>query len=122
MQEIWKSIEGYEGKYEISSLGRVKSLSDNKGKKREIILKPRIGKQGYLYLNLWANSKGRSSEKQEEQAFCQVKPPNIKELSKSHIVIRLCADTYTQPELGTQLYALARMKWRNNKWPNRFTA
>jgi NUMOD4 motif/HNH endonuclease len=25
--EIWKSIEGYEGKYEVSSLGRVKSLS-----------------------------------------------------------------------------------------------
>lgn len=62
MQEIWKSIEGYEGKYEISSLGRVKSLSDNKGRKRELILKPRIGKHGYLYLNLWANSKGRAKK------------------------------------------------------------
>ena len=62
MQEIWKSIEGYEGKYEISSLGRVKSLSDNKGRKRELILKPKIGKQGYLYLNLWANSKGRAKK------------------------------------------------------------
>ena len=33
-----------------------------KGNKREIILKPRIGKQGYLYLNLWANSKGRAKK------------------------------------------------------------
>ena len=32
MQEIWKSIEGYEGKYEISSLGRVKSLTDKNGR------------------------------------------------------------------------------------------
>lgn len=62
MREIWKSIEGYEGKYEISTFGRVKSLSDKNGKKRELILKPRIGKQGYLYLNLWENSKGRAKK------------------------------------------------------------
>lgn len=40
MQEVWKSIEGYEGKYEISNLGRLRSLSDKNGKKRELILKP----------------------------------------------------------------------------------
>ena len=27
MKEIWKPIKGYEGKYEVSNLGRVKSLS-----------------------------------------------------------------------------------------------
>ena len=26
MEEIWKDIEGYEGKYQVSNLGRVKSL------------------------------------------------------------------------------------------------
>ena len=62
MQEIWKSIEGYEGKYEISSLGRVKSLTDKNGKKRELILKPRVSKNGYLYLNLWESSKGRAKK------------------------------------------------------------
>ena len=60
MQEIWKSIEGYEGKYEISNLGRVKSLVDRNGRYREQILKPRIGKAGYLYLNLWKNSVGKA--------------------------------------------------------------
>lgn len=32
MEEIWKDIKGYEGKYQVSSLGRVKSLNyRNKG-------------------------------------------------------------------------------------------
>jgi hypothetical protein len=35
MQEIWKDIVGYEGKYQISNLGRVKSLSyKNTGKEK----------------------------------------------------------------------------------------
>lgn len=34
MKEIWKDIKGYEGCYQISNLGRVKSLSRplNRGK------------------------------------------------------------------------------------------
>lgn len=30
MQEIWKDIKGFEGLYQISNLGRVKSLKNNK--------------------------------------------------------------------------------------------
>ena len=72
MQEIWKSIEGYEGKYEISNLGRVKSLCDKNGRKRELILKPRVGKQGYLYLNLWQESEGKAKKihRLVAEAFC----------------------------------------------------
>lgn len=29
MQEIWKDIDDYEGLYQISNLGRVKSLNNN---------------------------------------------------------------------------------------------
>lgn len=29
MQEIWMDIRGYEGKYQISNLGQVKSLRNN---------------------------------------------------------------------------------------------
>lgn len=39
--EIWKDIEGYEGLYQVSNLGRVKSLIKN------IILKPNHIKRGY---------------------------------------------------------------------------
>ena len=38
MKEIWKDIEGYEGLYQVSSLGRVKSLS-KQNRIREIFLK-----------------------------------------------------------------------------------
>ena len=56
-EEIWKPIAGFEGRYEVSSLGRVRSLVDNKGRKRIKIRKTRLTKSGYLYLNLWIKCK-----------------------------------------------------------------
>ena len=47
MKEIWKNIEGYEG-YQISNLGRVKSLKFGK----ERILKPNKDKDKYLIVCL----------------------------------------------------------------------
>ena len=58
-KEVWKPIKGYEGKYEVSTFGRVRSVSRKiiykdgrmriyKGK----ILKPETCKNGYLYVNL----------------------------------------------------------------------
>lgn len=84
MQEIWKSIEGYEGKYEISNLGRVKSLEDRNGHPREMILKPRISKNGYLYLNLWRNSIGKAKKihRMVANAFC---PKNDNPQCVNHI-------------------------------------
>ncbi len=32
MQEIWKDIKGYEGIYQVSNLGKVKSLNYKRGK------------------------------------------------------------------------------------------
>lgn len=60
--ELWKNIEGYEGKYQISNNGNVKSLIDNKGNKRELIRKPRIAKNGYYYVNLFIGSKAKSKK------------------------------------------------------------
>ena len=42
MEEIWKDIEGYEGLYQVSNLGRVKSLQATKMHDRIKILKPVI--------------------------------------------------------------------------------
>ena len=44
MTENWKSIAGYEGLYEVSDMGRVKSLKYGKEK----ILKPQNNHGGYL--------------------------------------------------------------------------
>ena len=52
--EIWKDIKNYEGKYQISNLGKVRSLLDNRGKCRNkpIILKPSLNYKGYITINL----------------------------------------------------------------------
>lgn len=50
--EIWKDIPGLEGRYQMSNLGRCKSLEriDPNGKKvNEKILKPIVRKSGYVY-------------------------------------------------------------------------
>lgn len=50
--EIWKDINGYEGIYQISNSGKVKSFHHNK----ETILKSHIG-NGYLKVQLKKNNK-----------------------------------------------------------------
>lgn len=59
MNEIWKDIEGYEGLYQVSNLGRVKSLErmcrcrgDGVRKVPERILKPGLNGHGYLTVAL----------------------------------------------------------------------
>lgn len=49
--EIWKDVKDYEGLYQVSNLGRVRSLKFEK----ERILKPGINGRGYFYVNLWKN-------------------------------------------------------------------
>ena len=54
--ELWKDIDcGYLGLYQISNQGRVKSFIDNKGKRREKILKFYCNKKGYLNVTLCKN-------------------------------------------------------------------
>lgn len=55
--EIWKDIDGYEGLYQISNYGQVKSLKDNHGNPREKILKGVKNHKGYLRLTLYKNKK-----------------------------------------------------------------
>jgi len=54
--EIWKDIAGYEGLYQVSNLGRVKSLKRNHGNSqnlRDRILTLEIAKNGYHRTRLW---------------------------------------------------------------------
>ena len=50
--EIWRDIKGYEGIYQISNKGRVKSLNYRRTGK-EKILKPGKTKPGYLCISLY---------------------------------------------------------------------
>lgn len=46
MEERWKPIKGYEGLYDVSSFGNVKSLLKRK------VLKPQPNSSGYLRIQL----------------------------------------------------------------------
>ena len=66
-EKIWRDIAGYEGLYQVSNMGRVKSLeriiTRKNGRKqtiRERILKPKTKRTGYLQVGLF---NGRGKEK-----------------------------------------------------------
>ena len=52
-EEVWKDIEEYEGLYQVSNKGRVKSLKFGK----ERILKPAKNDGGYLFVYIFKNGK-----------------------------------------------------------------
>jgi hypothetical protein len=60
--EIWKDVEGYEGKYQISNKGRVKSCDRYTPLKNGCIrhekekMRALINVHGYLYCELWNNN------------------------------------------------------------------
>lgn len=57
MEEIWKDIIDFEGLYQISNYGRVKSLTNKSNHNKEIIMKQKINNKGYMQLTLCKNSK-----------------------------------------------------------------
>lgn len=51
--EIWKDVAGYEGDYQVSNLGRVKSLKASD----ELIMSQTLNTSGYYKINLFKNGK-----------------------------------------------------------------
>lgn len=85
--EIWKPVLGFEGSYEVSSLGRVKTLSRTIVRSDgvsiplpEKIMKPRTHTNGYLVVSLWQKGK-----------------------QKKHYVHRLVASCFCFPFVGIQV-------------------
>lgn len=62
MKEIWKDIEGYEGFYQISNLGRVKSLGGWCGtaKRKEKIRSTSLTHDGYVKVRLIHQGKDKT--------------------------------------------------------------
>lgn len=66
--EVWKDIKGYEGQYQVSNLGNVRSLNYNHtGQIR--LLKQVPTKTGYLRVNLGSNKINRSVHRLVAEAF-----------------------------------------------------
>ena len=81
MEEIFKDIPGYEGIYQVSNLGRVKSLSNNNSKK-EKILKQYINIHNYFNISLNKKNSGSTFKvhKLVAMAFLGHKPCGYKEI------------------------------------------
>lgn len=83
MNEIWKPIKGYEGYYEISNLGRVKSLCrkipNTRGRQfyyrliKETILKKTTDNDGYHIVSLYKDNKTKNFKVHQlvANAFCE---------------------------------------------------
>jgi len=66
MEEKWKEIPGFEGKYCASTLGRIKSLDrvDSRGQKRiGIVLKQELTPKGYNRVTLYSDVNGERNWK-----------------------------------------------------------
>lgn len=85
MEEIWKDIDEFDGKYQVSNLGRVRSLDHyvRNGHGNKIvhgkILKPYKNSHGYLFVALGRKAKHRSVHRLVAIAFIPnpYKLPNI---------------------------------------------
>ena len=58
MEEIWKDVEGYIGRYQVSNLGNIKSLN-YRGTGQERILKQMFNTSGYLQVGLYKDGKSK---------------------------------------------------------------
>jgi hypothetical protein len=84
MSEQWKPIAGYEGRYEVSSLGRVRSLSQViestragkpfRRKHAGKVLAPRVNRWGYQQIHLGGGTKTPSVHSLVATAFHGPKP------------------------------------------------
>lgn len=75
MKEIFKNIIGYEGLYQISNYGNVKSLNYHNTNKSQL-LKPSKNKYGYLRVTLCKNNKTKSYSIHRLVAISFIQNPN----------------------------------------------
>jgi len=129
MEEIWKDIIGYEGMYQVSSFGRVKSFKCGK----ERILKESIDAYGYYKIALCKDGKPitKKIHKLVAIAFLNHKPNgyilvvnhiNINKLDNNvnNLEIVTARDNTNKKHLkSTSEYTGVGWHKRSNKWTSR---
>jgi hypothetical protein len=74
MEEIWKDIKGYEGLYQVSNLGMVKSLGFDKWHKGRILKQSFDSKRNYLFVGL--HKDGKIKQKNVHRLVAETFIPN----------------------------------------------
>jgi len=60
--EVWKDVVGYEGQYQVSDQGRVRSITfKGKARKEPLLIQPNIINQGYYRVGLFTPEKGHKN-------------------------------------------------------------
>lgn len=81
--EIWKDIKGYEGRYQVSNLGRIRRLeclgSDGR-KLKELIKKPTLANNGYMMI--WFNTNKKTKAFLVHRLVAEAFIPNPNNLSQ----------------------------------------
>lgn len=115
--EIWKPIIGYEGIYECSNFGKVKSLSNCKQRK-EKVLKPFVTK-GYLQIELNKNGKRKKYYLHRLVAIHFLENPynlpevNHKDECKTNNMVWVNED-------GSIDYNKSNLEWCSREYNNRY--
>ena len=102
ISEVWKDIKGYEGLYQVSNQGLVKSLertvTRKNGRKqtiRERILRPRTDRDGYLQVILY-DSRGKSKTFRLHRLVCEAfhqnpkNKPEVNHINEDKLDNRAC--------------------------------
>ena len=117
MKEIWKDIKGYEGIYQVSSEGRVRSLDRVEDRGRNIkgkILKPSINPYGYCVVGLFKNGTQKKNmvHRLLAEAFIP-NPDNKPEID--HINTIKIDNTVFLNEDGSVNYDKTNLRWVTKK-------
>ena len=115
--EIWKPVVGYEGLYEVSSYGRVRSLDridNNNHPLKGAILKPYISNSGYLLVGLYKQQKRdrKLLHRLVAEAFIP-NPDNKPEID--HINTIKTDNTVFLNEDGSINYEKTNLRWTTRK-------
>ncbi len=100
--EIWKDIKDFEGYYQISNLGNVKSLI-RKGNLHEKVLKPTKCTAGYLQVSLFKNN--ISYPRRIHRLIAEAFIPNPKNLPMINHINEIKTDN-----------SVSNLEWCDNKY------
>lgn len=81
--EEWKWIKGYEGLYEISNMGRVRTHKKNR--RSEFLSNKRLNADGYVHVALRKDGKAKEFRVNRLVAFHFIGEPKDKNMTVNHI-------------------------------------